>query len=308
MMRYPLYELNCDDFEQLVILICNHILGSATIPFAKGKDGGKDGKFIGRANKIPSEADPWKGIIIIQAKHTSKINASCTESSFTRIIDDEVITAIDSLKSKNEINYYILFTNRSLSGIQESSITTKITEATGIPCILIADEKLQLYLKEYPDVVRAAELNRLVLPFEFDESDLREVISFLYDQIKANATKDILSGFEYPGLNRKNKLNNLSESYFDDAIKRSMEDFDRIRAFLSDPINQDIRDLYEDAASELNAKIVLYRKQFYEFESILETCYNNIVQNNADILKKKKRLVRTLLHYMYCNCDIGIKE
>ena len=45
-MRYPLYYLNCDEFENLVILICNHILGSATIPFAKGKDGGKDGKFI----------------------------------------------------------------------------------------------------------------------------------------------------------------------------------------------------------------------------------------------------------------------
>ena len=308
MMRYPLYELNCDDFEKLVILICNHILGSATIPFAKGKDGGKDGKFIGRANKIPSEAEPWDGVIIVQAKHTSKINASCTESSFTRIIDDEVITAINSLKSKNEINYYILFTNRSLSGLQESAITKKIIDATHIPCILIAEERLQLYLKEYPDVVRAAELNKLVLPFEFDESDLREVITFLYDQIKANVTKDILSSFEYPGLNRKNELNNLSKSYFDDAIKRSMEDFDKIRAFLSDPINQDIRDLYEDAASELNAKIVLYRKQFYEFESILEVCYNNIVQNNADILRKKKRLVRTLLHYMYCNCDIGVKE
>ena len=307
MMRYPLYELNCDDFEKLVILICNHILGSATIPFAKGKDGGKDGKFIGRANKIPSEAEPWNGVIIIQAKHTTKINASCSDSSFNRIIDTEVIDAIKSLKSKNEIDYYILFTNRSLSGIQESSITKKITDATGVQCLLIADEKLQQYLAEYPNIVRMTGLNRLILPFEFDESDLRDIIGFLYDKIKKDDTTNILAGFEYPGLKRKNVLNNLSESYFDDAIKRSMEDFDKIRAFLSNPINQDISDLYEDAASELNAKIVLYREQFDEFGSLIETCYNNIVQNNADILKGKKRLVRILLHYMYCNCDIGIK-
>ena len=50
-MRYPLYYLNCDEFENLVILICNHILGSATIPFAKGKDGGKDGKLLVKPTK-----------------------------------------------------------------------------------------------------------------------------------------------------------------------------------------------------------------------------------------------------------------
>lgn len=235
-MRYPLYYLSCDEFENLVILICNHILGSATIPFAKGKDGGKDGKFIGKANKIPSESAPWEGKIIIQAKHTEKINASCSDSSFKSIINNEV------------------------------------------------------------------------LPFDFDESDLRDVIIFLHKQIKENAKIAIQSGFEYPGLDKKNELNNLSKNYFDDVIKKSLEDFDKIRLFLSDSINQDIEEIYSDAASELNAKIALKRNQFYEFEEVLETCYDNVVRDNAHLLKGKKRLVRTLLHYMYCNCDIGIKE
>lgn len=307
-MRYPLYDLNCDDFESLVILICNHILGSATIPFSKGKDGGKDGKYIGQANKIPSESNPWNGKIIIQAKHTIKINATCSDSPFNRIIESEVITAIESLKSRNEIDYYLLFTNRSLSGIQDSVIAKKINDATDIPTILMADEKIQMYLKEYPDVVRTAELNRLLLPFEFDESDLRDVIVFLHKQIKEGGTISIQSGFEYPGLDKKNELNKLSKNYFDDVVKKSMGDFDKIRLFLSDSINQDIEEIYADAVSELNAKIALKREQFYEFEQILETCYDNIVRDNAEILKGKKKLVRTLLHYMYCNCDIGIKE
>lgn len=307
-MRYPLYDLNCDDFESLVVLICNHILGSATIPFAKGKDGGKDGKFIGQANKIPSESNPWNGIFIIQAKHTTKINATCSESSFNKIIIDEVIADINDLKSKNEINFYILFTNRSLSGIRDSAIAKTINDATGISTILVAEEKIQMYLKEYPDVVRAAELNRLLLPFEFDESDLRDVIVFLHKQIKENNTVPVQSGFQYPGLDKKNKLNNLGKNYFDNIIKNSMEDFDKIRLFLSNSINNDIEEIYSDAISELNAKIGLKREQFYEFEQILETCYDNLVRDNANILKGKKKLVRTLLHYMYCNCDIGIKE
>lgn len=307
-MKYPLYNLNCDEFESLVVLICNHILGSATIPFASGKDGGKDGKFIGKANRIPSESAPWEGKIIIQAKHTKKINASCSESSFNRIIENEVITAIESLKSRSEIEYYLLFTNRSLSGIKDSEISKKINDSTGIPTILVAEEKIQMYLQEYPDVVRVAELNRLLLPFEFDESDLRDVIVFLHKRIKENNNAVIKLGFEYPGLDRKNELNNLSKNYFDDVVKKSLEDFDKIRAFLSDSINQDIEEIYSDAASELNAKITLNRNQFYEFEQILETCYDNVVRDNPDILKGKKQLVRTLLHYMYCNCDIGIKE
>ena len=113
-MRYPLYDLNCDDFERLVVLICNHILGSATIPFAKGKDGGKDGKFIGKANKIPSESSPWNGKIIIQAKHTEKINASCSESSFNRIIENEIIISIFYLPIVRFLEFKILQYQRKL--------------------------------------------------------------------------------------------------------------------------------------------------------------------------------------------------
>ena len=308
-MKYPLYELNCDDFEKLVILICNHILGSATIPFAKGKDGGKDGKFIGRANKFPSESNPWDGKIIIQAKHTNAVNAKCSETSFRNILKNEVIPAINVLKSNDEIDYYLLFTNRSLSGIQDSKIDKQIQEQTGIPSLLLAEEKIQMYLNEFPDVVRAAELNRLLLPLEFDESDLRDVIMSLHNYIKKrDAAVLIQTGFEYPGLDKKNALNNLSKHYFDEVLKRSIDDFDKIRRFLSDPINQDMEDLYADAVSELNAKIALNRNQFHEFELVLEACYDNIVRDNADSLKGSKKLVRTLLHYMYCNCDIGRKE
>ena len=61
MRTYPLHYLNAEDFENLANVICNKILGEATIPFAKGTDGGRDGRFHGKANCFPSETAPWEG-------------------------------------------------------------------------------------------------------------------------------------------------------------------------------------------------------------------------------------------------------
>lgn len=307
-MRYPLHDMNCDDFENLVILICSHILGSATIPFAKGKDGGKDGKFVGRANRIPSEAKPWEGKIIIQAKHTIKVNASCSDAEFDRIVHREVIPAVKKMKDAADIDFYLLFTNRKLTGIKDGVIERQIIDNTKVTSILIGEERIQMYLSEYPDVVRETGLNCLLLPFDFDESDLRDVISTLHKEFKEGNSIPDEAKFDYPGLDRKNELNQLGKEYFDNVMKTSMDDFSKIRNFLMDPINQDWAALYDDAVSELNAKIMWKRSQFYEFEQVIETCYDNMVKNGADALKGKKKLLRILLHYMYCNCDIGIKE
>ncbi len=125
-MKYPLHHMNEDDFERLVVFICYHLLGEGTIPFAQGKDGGRDGKFIGKASCIPSDVEPWEGKIIIQAKHTIKENASCSDSDFTSIIKKSVIPAIKNLKDSNDIDYYLLFTNRKLTGTQDSAKRYKI--------------------------------------------------------------------------------------------------------------------------------------------------------------------------------------
>ena len=55
-MRYPLYDLSWQEFENIVISICEEILGTGTIKFADGKDGGRDAKFTGTANNFPSNA------------------------------------------------------------------------------------------------------------------------------------------------------------------------------------------------------------------------------------------------------------
>ncbi len=50
-MRYPLYDLSWQEFENIVISICEEILGTGTIKFADGKDGGRDAKVYWNSTK-----------------------------------------------------------------------------------------------------------------------------------------------------------------------------------------------------------------------------------------------------------------
>ena len=47
MNQYPLENLTWQEFEELVILICQEILGIAAQKFADGKDGARDSSFNG---------------------------------------------------------------------------------------------------------------------------------------------------------------------------------------------------------------------------------------------------------------------
>lgn len=308
MRNYPLHDLNNEEFENLTIFLCQKVLGDGVIPFAKGTDGGRDGRFHGKANCFPSKSQPWEGQIVIQAKHTTKINASCSDSEFKRILNDEVLPAIERLKPKGKITHYLLFTNRRLAGKQDEKIEDLINGNTGIPNVVISLEKIQLWLKSFPDVVRETKLRDLLNPLQFDESDLKEIITIINTSLPdkrelEKATHDLA----FIDKEKKNILNKLSQDYFDDVIKKHYIYFGFIKSFLSDPINHKIKDLYEDTVDELNAKIAIYRNEYAAFENILDELYNHVIMSNPD-LKFKKRLVRVFLNYMYCSCDIGKKE
>lgn len=308
MRKYPLHYLNDSEFENLATLICVKILGEAVIPFAKGTDGGRDGRFHGKANCFPSEAESWNGQIVIQAKHTTKENTSCSDREFQKILKDDVLPAIERLKGEKKVDFYMLFTNRKLTGKQDEKIEDLINEKTDIPNIVIADEKIQQWLQSFPDVVKDAKLQSLLTPLQFDEQDLKNLIiefhkSILDTSIIGKSEEDYI----YISMERKNELNQLSQTYFDDVIKRNYTYFEFISDFLKNPINISLKEIYEDTIDELNAKIVLNRNNYNAFENLLEDLYDYVISNNSE-LAGKKRLIRLFLHYMYCNCDIGKKD
>lgn len=305
-MKYPLENLTDKEFENLVALICKEILGTGTVVFSTGKDGGRDAKFDGVANCFPSKSSPWSGKIVVQAKHTEKINSSCSDSDFQTILKKSVLPSIEKLKSLNKVDFYLLFTNRKLSGIQDAKIEDILDENTEITNRVIGIETIDLWLKEYPRITRILNLNKLLLPLNFNENDLKEIIN-TFNKILGEEEKTIPTIPENRDIETKNELNKLSEEYFNSVIKKNLIYFDQIRDFLTDEINSEYLNKYENTIDDINEEIVVHRDEYEKFEEILNFLYKFIVENNPE-LSQNRRLVRVFLHYMYYNCDIGVNE
>jgi len=304
-MNYPLENLTDTEFEKLVALICERILGMGTIVFSKGKDGGKDAKFEGKANKFPSEREPWDGKIVIQAKHTSRTNSSCSDSDFKSIIKNEVIPAINNLKNNNDIDYYLLFTNKKLSGIQDKKIEDIFDENTNIENRVIALERIQLWLKEYPNIAKTLHLNSLLMPLDFYENDIREIVqSFSKIDLKKSKLSEIPQKRD---IELKNEINNLSKVYFNNAIKKNLIYFNQIKEFLENPINDEYLNKYQNTIDDINEEIIIHRDEYDKFEEVINHLFKYVL-NNAPELHDKRSFLRLFLHYMYYNCDIGKNE
>ncbi|NQT58531.1 MAG: hypothetical protein HQ557_06070 [Bacteroidetes bacterium] len=306
-MNYPLYNLNDTEFEELVGLVCSKILGTGIIIFSQGKDGGRDGKFTGMANNFPSSSSPWCGKFIIQAKHTTKPNSSCTDSDFITILKKELKSIIE-LKEAKKVEYYLLFTNRKLSGLQDSKIEDFIKSKIILENRIIGLETIQLFLKSYPDVVKLANLNKLLIPLDFYEEDIRDtIICFTDSGYNSKDLMEIKDKFLKIPIKNKNRLNSLSEEYFDNVLKKSYVHFNKIESFLEDPINSEYKEKYENTVLDIQEKISIKRNDFAYFDDVLAYLYDKILDECSDKLLKKRRFIRTFLHFMYATCDIGRK-
>lgn len=107
---FPLHDLSDDEFELLVAAVCHNILGTGTIVFAAGRDGGRDGTFSGTAAQFPSAASPLAGKFIVQAKYTRNPVASCADADFGKILIGEHPKIIVLIKA-GELEHYLVFTS-----------------------------------------------------------------------------------------------------------------------------------------------------------------------------------------------------
>ncbi len=313
-MDYRLENMNNSDFEQLVNTICQKILGTGVIEFSTGKDGGRDGKFIGTAQNYPSTKDSWSGKFIIQAKHTEDYAASCSDREFEKIINVEIVK-IKKLKLNEEIDNYLLFTNRKYSAIKGEYLIRKIINETEVShCAIIGKEVINnQFLNSNKDIVRQYKLDLMHIPFDFSDEEIKEIILAFKEQLPLieddirNEVNKLKYDFQYIDKTEKNKKNKLSEEYFNEhIIKKSLMDFNKIEQFINNPINEELKNYYYDTAEELNKIISLKRENFDLFEEIFMFIYKKVCDGST-LLKGGKRHLTTFLHYMYFICDIGKK-
>ena len=313
-MKYAYENLSSQQFEQFVILLCQKLLGIAVQSFSSGPDGGRDAGFNGTCEIFPSKAEPWTGITIIQAKHTNGFNKHFSEGDFyskkgsSGILNKE-IARIKKLRRASQLDNYILFANRRLSANSESEIRAYIAEECKIPEFsvrLCGIEDLETWLKEFPDISKKANLDPLDSPLIVSPDDLSEVVEALAKQ------QPLLDSIDNPPISRisykeKNKINNMSEEYGKTLRKRYLKETMQIYGFLSDPGNLELLKLYQNTIEEFQFKIIAKRKDYQNFDSIINYLFDLLFARDP-VLNRHKRLTRAMLFYMYWNCDIGKTE
>lgn len=311
MYRYE--DLGNDQFEQLIVLLCRHLLGAGVKGFAKGPDGGRDAKFVGTAELLPSKAAPWMGTVIVQAKHTNGYNKHFSETDFysansQKTVIGEEVPRIKKLRDAKQVDHYLLFSNRRLAGNADQQITAQIAEETGLlesSIFLCGIERLELWLKEFPEVVKLAKLDPVDSPLIVSPDELAVVV-----QAFASHETLISQVIDAPPVERisyeeKNALNAMTAEYSKALRKNYLKDTAQIRAFLAAPENLEILKAYEAVVEEFQLKIIAKRKDHQNFDSVMNYIVDLLFERDP-ILRQHKRLTRAILFYMYWNCDIGL--
>ncbi|NSX37626.1 hypothetical protein HTS88_14635 [Pseudarthrobacter oxydans] len=313
MKWYDYEDMSPTGFENLVIAICQRLLGYGVIGFAPGPDGGRDAKFHGTADLHPSARSPWSGKTIVQAKHTNGNNKYFSEPDFfsasgqSATLTEEVVRVSKLIESGN-LDNYMVFANRILSGNAESEIRTYISLKTGLAeesIYLCGRDQLDMHLKTWPDVARVGEIAALDAPLLVDSNELAEIIEALHGDLPpaALAAVDDIP-VDRVSYAEKNRLNRLTDSYAKDRRRRYLADCFRIQEFLESPDNADVMRLYESVVDEFQARILSKRSLFENFDDVLEYLLELLFSRNP-LLRRFKRLTRVIVFYMYWHCDIG---
>jgi len=307
-MRYDICGLYDEQFEKLVIGICQKLLGIKVQHFSTGPDGGRDARYEGKSVEFNST-----GKFIIQAKHTTNPIAKFSDNDFvsnqSSIISLE-IPRIKHLFEAKQLDYYLLFSNRAMSGEAETTVRDKISTGSGLPshCIhCLGIEMIDDYLKKHPEIPEQYGVDFIFSPLFTIPDEMASVIMSYNKIFNTNTKPKVNFELDYIAMNNKNNINRLSDDYFKYIKTFAYSSFSDIEQFLALPVNDSCREYYDDSAKALQSVIIEKLNLGYSLDEILNSIYDRLVQNDSD-LKRNKKLTRIFLYYMYCNCDIGKKD
>lgn len=310
-MKYAYEDLGEDQFENLIVCICKEIFGIGTQGFAKGPDGGRDAKFVGTAQLFPSTASPWSGTTIIQAKHVNAYNKSFSDPDFygnkKSVLGDE-LPKIKKLRERGELDNYLLFSNRKLTANAESMLSGIIASECNIPITSISLQGvygIEGFLKQFATIAESAGIDLIDSPLFVNPDDLAEVIGSFVSHL---SVKDVIVSppTERISLEKKNRINAMSQEYFVELSRRHLKDVGEVKSFLELPENDFIREKFQLAVDDFQSEAIAKRKDYQSFDNVLQALKKSLIGRD-ELLRRNKRLTELLLFYMYWNCDIGKK-
>jgi len=140
----------------------------------------------------------------------------------------------------------------------------------------------------------------------FDPISMREVIINIDSSIDKN--EENCTDFKIIDVEVKNKLNGLTQEYYDNFIAISYEPyFAQLDKFLKQRENEDLQYLVSNIVSSLNKKIFIKRKHFDTFEELLSSIEEALLDSEFKHLRGKEDTISLFLYYLYSACLIGKK-
>jgi hypothetical protein len=141
----------------------------------------------------------------------------------------------------------------------------------------------------------------------FDPNSLRTVIVAIAKEFKELEQKP--SDFISISIEDKNKLNNLSQSFYEHIIARDYEPyFFELDKFLKQRASEDLQGLVGKIIKSLNKRILGGQHEFETFEELLIAIETALLDSRYDSLSDKEDSISLFLFYLYANCFIGRKE
>jgi hypothetical protein len=140
----------------------------------------------------------------------------------------------------------------------------------------------------------------------FDPYTLREVIVAVAEEYEGLEQKP--SDLNSITIEKKNEINNLSQTFYDEIISRDYEPyFFELDIFLKKRASEDLQGLVGKIVKNLNKKIVAGYNEFETFEELIISIENVLLDSQYESLKNKEDSISLFLFYLYANCFIGRK-
>lgn len=140
----------------------------------------------------------------------------------------------------------------------------------------------------------------------FDPAAMREAILSIDNSLYS--INDSKSNFDIIDIEKKNKINGLTQEYYDEFISINYEPyFLELDVFLKQRINEDLQKKVHRIVSNLNRKIFIKRKLFNSFEELLTSIEEALLDSQYTTLQGKEYTISFFLYYLYACCLIGIK-
>jgi len=140
----------------------------------------------------------------------------------------------------------------------------------------------------------------------FDPNYLRKVIV----SIDAMSTTicDKPTDFTLVDVEKKNKINGLTQNYYDTFIAKEYEPyFMELDNFLSLRENEDLQIKISNIIKTLNQEIFISRKKYDTFEAMLNDIQRSLLDSEYEHLHNKVSTVQFVIYYLYSSCFIGKK-